>query len=123
LAIGTGYAVARRTAIYETNPRFILTRSARSMGPWFLCFVPILAAVGPISDFLHLPSRLPVVLALGTVLTMLTGQLAMGVLIGCRRFQLVAALNIGTALTRVLLGLALPKFFDVTDGSLLATLL
>ena len=123
LAIGTGYAVARRTAIHGWNPRFVLGGSARRMVPWFVCLVPVLIAVGPISEFLHLPSRLPAVIALGTVLTMLTGSLATGVLIGCRRFRLVAGLNIGSALTRVLLGAVLPKLFDATDAALLATLI
>ena len=123
LALGIGYAVARRTAIHELHPRLVLRGAARSMVPWFACLVPLLIAVGPTSDFLRLSSGLPVAIALGVVLTMLVGSLATGVLIGCRRFRLVAGLNMSSALTRVGLGAVLPRFFDATDAALVATLI
>jgi O-antigen/teichoic acid export membrane protein len=123
LGIATAYAVARRTAIHELNPRFILGRAARTMVPWFACVLPLLFASGPISDFLQLPSALPAAIAVGIVLLMLVGSLANGVLVGCRRFKLVAALNIGAAATRVLLGLSLPGIMDTTDAALVATLI
>jgi O-antigen/teichoic acid export membrane protein len=123
LGIATTYAVARRTAIHELDPRFILRGAARTMVPWFACLLPVLIAIGPISDFLQLPSALPTGLAVCTVLVMLVGSLANGILVGCRRFRLVAALNIGAAVTRVLLGLVLPGIFDATDAALVATLI
>ena len=84
LAIGTAYAVARRAAAHDVNPRHVLGSSARAMLPWYLLLLPLLAAVGLIASFLRLPSSLPVVLALASILTMLISSLATGVLIGCR---------------------------------------
>jgi O-antigen/teichoic acid export membrane protein len=123
LAIATAYAVARRTALTDLSARLVLARAAKSLVPWIACLLPVLIAVGPLTDFLHISSELPGVLALGTVLVMLVGSLATGVLIGRMRFKVVAAISIGSALVRVLLGIALPKLFDVTIAALLATLL
>src|SRR5438105_13485242 len=54
LAIGAGYAVARRAAITELPSRQVFVVAIRSTGPWFLVLVPLVALVKPIADFLHL---------------------------------------------------------------------
>jgi len=123
LAIATAYAVARRTALSDLSARLVLARAAKSLVPWIACMLPVLIAIGPLTDYLHISSELPGALALSTVVVMLVGSLATGVLIGRRQFKVVAAISIGSALIRVLLGIALPKLFDVTVAALLATLL
>jgi O-antigen/teichoic acid export membrane protein len=123
LAIAAGYAVARRAATTDLSPRDVLARTTRSLGPWFMCLVPLFIVVKPIADFLHLAGVGPVLMALGTVAAMLAGSLASGVLLGHSRFRLIAALTVGNALVRLLLGAVLPRVLDATDAALLATLI
>ena len=123
LALAAGYAVARRAAISDLSPRNVLVRATRSMGPWFVCLVPVLIALRPIADFLHLAGTAPVLMAVGTVAAMLAGSLASGVLLGHGHFRLIAALTLGNAIVRLLLGAALPRILEATDAALLATLI
>ncbi|TMB89107.1 MAG: hypothetical protein E6J45_10605 [Chloroflexi bacterium] len=123
LAIAAGYAVARRAATSELSPRDVLVRTTRSLGPWFLCLVPLFIVVKPIADFLHLAGVGPVLMAIGTVAAMLAGSLASGILLGHSRFRLIAALTVGNAFVRLLLGAVLPRILEATDAALLATLI
>jgi len=122
LAIGAGYAVARRAAITELPSRQVFVVAIRSTGPWFLVLVPLVALVKPIADFLHLSGVGPVLMAFATVAAMLAGSLASGVLLGRGRFRLIAGLTIGNALLRLLLGALLPLILPATEAALLATL-
>ena len=125
VATGNQYAVARMTASSDIPPAVLVVRGLRAVSPWLLPAGALLALAGPGSAFLRLRSVLPVVFGVLLFGAIVFGSAISGVLVGLRRFRVIAVLNVTTMVVRVGLGLLfLPGHDAVTYAlglSLIAT--
>ncbi|MGC2207430.1 MAG: hypothetical protein WA724_06180 [Candidatus Dormiibacterota bacterium] len=122
LATGLGYGVARVAAL-EPKPVGELVRMAfRAVLPWatLTLFLALLAV--PIAAFLHLSSPLPVLIVTALAAVSVAGAAVSGLLIGLRRFRVIAGLGISFAVLRVGLGLLIGRGGGAVDGSIVASL-
>ncbi len=123
LAIAAQFAVARISAVTVTPNGVILARTLRSYAPWLAMVVPVAALVPLASQFLHVGSDAPAALAVATLVATIVAAVPTGILLGRRRFKLVAILLIANALARLLMGALLPSILDPASAALVASLL
>ena len=122
VATGLGYGVAR-VAVLAPKPAGELVRMAfRAVLPWVLPTLILALLAVPIASFLHLSSPLPVLIVTLLAAFSVAGAAVSGLLIGLRRFRIIASLGIGFAVLRLVLGFVLGHGRGVVDGSILASL-
>ena len=122
LGIGTGYAVAHWASRSQRPLAALLPGALRSATPWMVLGVVLAGVSVPASDFLHLNS--PGLFLMADVLFVVTilGAAPGGLLIGARRFAILAGFSVFAAILRMALGATLTHGSPVA-GSMLASLL
>ncbi len=122
LATGLQYGVAR-VAVLEPKPAPELVRMAfRSVLPWVLPTLILALLAWPIASFLHLSSPLPVLIVTLLAAVSVAGAAIAGLLIGLRRFRVIASLGVGFALLRLGLGFLVGHGGAAVDGSVLVSI-
>lgn len=121
LATGLQYGVARATALTPMSSEQLMCMAFRAVLPWVLptCILAILAV--PIARFLHLSSPLPVLIVALLAAVSVASSAVSGLLIGLRRFRVIASLGVGFAVLRLALGLLLAHGHGSINGSLVAS--
>jgi len=122
LATGLGYGVARVAALAPKPVEELVPMAFRAVLPWVSLTVFLAVLAAPIAAFLHLSSPLPVLIVTALAAVSVAGAAVSGLLIGLRRFQVIASLGISFALLRVGLGLLIGRGGGAVDGSILASL-
>jgi O-antigen/teichoic acid export membrane protein len=121
LGIGTSYAVAHWASLSQRPLGALLPGALRSATPWMVVGGVLAVVSGPASDFLHLDGAglflMADVLFVVTILVAVPG----GLLIGARRFAIIAGLSVFAAVLRLALGATLTRGSPVA-GSMLASL-
>ena len=122
LGIGTGYAVAHWASRSQRPLAALLPGALRSAAPWMVLGVVLAVISVPASNFLHLNS--PGLFLMADVLFVVTilGAVPGGLLIGARRFAILAGFSVFAAILRLALGATLTHGSPVA-GSMLASLL
>lgn len=123
LATGLQYAIARVVALSRHQDRHLLGTAARAVAPWMVPALLLATFSLPISDFLHLSSPVPVLLVAVMAAATVAGAAATGILVGGRRFRVIAAIVLGSAIVRIALGLLLSHGRGAVAGSILASVL
>jgi O-antigen/teichoic acid export membrane protein len=123
LGTGVQYAVAGRVAQSRTTQRQQIALALRALLPWLLLSLALLALVPLATAYLRLRGELPAVLTVGLFMSSLATAIPMGILVGDRRFGLIAFANVAMVALRVALGAVLTRRTDPTSGALLASLL
>jgi O-antigen/teichoic acid export membrane protein len=123
LATGTQFTVARRATSRHVRPRRLLVEAFGTTAVWMVVPVLIMALAGPISRYLRLDSEVPVVLSgLGCAVVLLSAVPG-GLLIGLRRFGLIATAGVGTIALRLVAGAVLARGPNALNGALIASTL
>jgi hypothetical protein len=121
LATGLQYGVAR-VAVLAPKPAPDLVRMAfRSVLPWVLPTLILALLAWPIAGFLHLSSPLPVLVVILLAAVSVAGAAVAGLLIGLRRFRVIAGLGVGFAVLRLGLGFLVGHGGAAVDGSVLVS--
>ncbi len=122
LGIGTSYAVAQWASHSRRPVASLLPAAVRSTAPWLALGVILALVCVPASDFLHLSS--PGLFLMADLLFVVTilGAAPGGLLIGVRRFSILASFSVLAAIVRMTLGATLTHGSPVA-GSMLASLL
>jgi O-antigen/teichoic acid export membrane protein len=122
VASGVQYAMARRAATWDGPPRALLSASMRLMWPWLICVLAACASVNQLAAYLGVATA-PALLVIALFVAVLAAALPGGVLIGRRRFVLIAGLSLVGVAIRLAGGALLTRRMDATTGALLASLL
>jgi hypothetical protein len=123
LATGLQYGVAR-AAVLAPKPTAELARQAfLSVLPWVCATFGLAALALPIAGFLDLSSPLPVLIVTLLAMVTVTSAAVTGLLIGLRRFRIMAALAVGAAALRFGLGFLVGHGVAAVNGSVLASVL
>jgi len=120
VASGVQYAMARRAATWDGAPRALLRTSLPLMWPWMLCVVAACASVRQLAAYLGVDTA-PALLVIALFVAVLAAALPGGVLIGRRRFGLIAGLSLVGVAIRLCGGALLTRRMDATAGALLAS--
>ena len=123
LVTGVQYGVARATVLAPKPARESVRMAFRAVLPWALPTVILGLLAVPIASFLKLSSPLPVLIVTLLSATCVAGAALTGLLIGLRRFRVIAGVVIGSALLRLGLGFLVGHGRDVVTGSILASTL
>ncbi len=122
VASGIQYAVARG-AVHDQSSTAVLRRGVRATAPWLALAAVALPGAPAFAAYLNLGSVAPVLLTDALFAVIVVGAVPAGVLIGRRRFGVVAAGNLAGAAVRLLVGAVLPRVEGAVDGALVASLL
>jgi len=122
IASGVQYAMARRAATWDGAPRHLIAASVRLMWPWAVCVLAACASVRQLAGYLGV-STTPTLLVIALFVAVLAAALPGGVLIGRRRFGLIAGLSLVGVAVRLAGGALLTRSMDATTGALLASFL
>ncbi len=122
LANGTMYATARLAARSAVSAPQLFMRSLRACIPYLSLSVGLAIASAPVASFLHLRSPAPVGLAAVLVAAIVVGAASNGILIGRRRFRVLAAVTIASAVLRLGGALPLAHLAGPLLGSLVASI-
>ncbi len=123
VATGLQYGVAR-VAAPTPGPTPQLVRMAfRAVLPWVLPTGILAGLAWPIAGFLHLSSPLPVLIVSLLAAVSVAGAAVAGLLIGLRRFRVIAALGVGFAVLRLGLGFLVGHGDSAVDRSVLVSLI
>jgi len=122
LAAGLEYGVARVAALAPKPAGELVPMAFRAVLPWVLPTLLLALLAVPIAGFLHLSSPLPVLLVTLLAALSVAGAAVSGLLIGLRRFRVLASLGIGFAVLRLALGFLLGRGGGAVDGSMVASL-
>ena len=123
LATGLQYGVARVAALAPKPAREMVRPAFRSVLPWVLPTLILALLAVPISRFLHLSSPLPVLIVTVLAASSVAAAAVGGLLIGLRRFRVIASLGIAFATLRLVLGFVLGRGGGAVDGSIVASLI
>jgi O-antigen/teichoic acid export membrane protein len=123
LTTATTFAVARMVVTSHLAPRPALRRSVRALAPWLALSVALMALAGPIDAYLHLGGPQLVVYAVLFGAAGVASGSPLGVLLGMRRFGLMALLTIFMPVARVAALEVLRLVLSVETAALLASLL
>ena len=122
LATGLQYGVARVAALEPKPARNLVRMAFRTVLPWVLPTLVLALLAAPIAGFLHLSSPLPLLIVTLLAAVSVAGASVSGLLIGLRRFRVIACLGIGFAVVRLALGFILGRGEGAVDGSILASI-
>ncbi|HVD04247.1 MAG TPA: hypothetical protein VNF75_08985 [Candidatus Dormibacteraeota bacterium] len=123
LATGLGFGVARAAALAPKSPQHLVQMAFRAVLPWVLPTLILAVLAVPIARFLHLSSPIPVLIVTLLAAVSVGGAAVSGLLIGLRRFRVIASLMIGSAILRLGLGFLLGRGGGAVDGSILASII
>jgi O-antigen/teichoic acid export membrane protein len=104
VATGFQYGIARQAAVSSRAAREMVGPALRSVLPWALLALLLALLSWPLAGFLRLPSVAPVLLIAGVAVVSVFGAAVSGLLVGFRRFRVIAGLGVGAALLRLGLG-------------------
>ncbi len=122
LATGLQFAVARAAALAPKPAREMVGPALRAVLPWVLPTLILAFSAAPLARFLHLSSPLPVLIVTILAASSVAAAAVGGLLIGLRRFRVIAALGIAFAVLRLVLGSVLGRGGGAVDGSIVASL-
>ncbi|MGA7088150.1 MAG: hypothetical protein WB116_07750 [Candidatus Dormiibacterota bacterium] len=122
LATGLQYGVARVAALAPGPAREMVRPAFRAVLPWVLATLILALLAVPIARFLHLSSPVPVLIVTVLAASSVAAAAVGGLLIGLRRFRVIASLGIAFAALRLVLGFALGRGGGAVDGSIVASL-
>ncbi len=120
-ASGVQYGIARMASISSRPPRTMLAPAFRVVLPWLACTVLLTVLAWPLGDFLRLSSPLLAVAAAAVASVGVAGAAVGGLLVGFRRFNVVAILAVGPAALRLAFGVLAGKGSTVVVTSLAAS--
>jgi len=120
VASGVQYAMARRAATWDGPPRALLAASLGLMWPWLAVVVALFASVPALSAYLGVPDA-ATVLVVTQFVALLAAAMPGGVLIGRRRFALIAGLSVIGVALRLCGGALLARVMDATTAALVAS--
>lgn len=115
------FTVARMVVAANAEPRQALRRSVRAVFPWLALAAALLSFAQPLAAYLRLGSSALVVFAVLFGAASLSSGAPLGVLLGMRRYGLMAAILLVTPVTRVLALEILKNFQPFTDAALVAS--
>ena len=121
LATGLQYGVARAAALTPVAAPELVTMAFRAVLPWVLPTLILAVLAWPISGFLHLSSPLPVLIVTVLAAVSVAGAAISGLLIGRRRFRVIAGLMVGFGVLRLGLGFLVGHGEAAVDGSVLVS--
>jgi O-antigen/teichoic acid export membrane protein len=121
LGIGTSYAVAHWASLSQRPLGALLPGALRSTTPWMAVGGVLALVSGPASDFLHLDGAGLFLMADALFVVTILVAVPGGLLIGARRFAIIAGLSVFAAVLRLALGATLARGSPVA-GSMLASL-
>ncbi|MHB1894776.1 MAG: lipopolysaccharide biosynthesis protein [Candidatus Dormibacteria bacterium] len=121
LATGLQYGVARVAALTPRPAPELVRMAFRAVLPWVLPTLILAVLAWPIAGFLHLSSPLPVLIVTLLAAVMVAGAAVSGLLVGLRRFRVIAGLGVGFAVLRLGLGFLVGHGGAAVDGSILAS--
>lgn len=104
LATGFQFGIARHAAVSSKPAWQLLWPSLRSVLPWAGGALVLVVLSWPLAGFLRLHSILPVLLVAALAASGILGAAVSGLLVGLRRFRVIAALGVGAAVLRLALG-------------------
>lgn len=121
LATGLQYGVARAAALTPVAAPELVKMAFRAVLPWVLPTLILAVLAWPISGFLHLSSPLPVLIVTLLAAVSVAGAAISGLLIGLRRFRVIASLMVGFGVLRLGLGFLIGHGGAAVDGSVLVS--
>ncbi|MHB8393883.1 MAG: hypothetical protein ACYDC5_05155 [Candidatus Dormibacteria bacterium] len=121
LATGLQYGVARVAALNPQPAPDLLRMAFRAVLPWVAPTLILALLAWPIAGFLRLSSPLPVLIVNLLAAVSVAGAAVAGLLIGLRRFRVIAGLGVGFAVLRLGLGFFVGHGEAAVDGSILAS--
>ena len=121
LATGLQYGVARVAALTPGPAPELVRVAFRSVLPWVLPTLVLALLALPIAGFLHLSSPLPVLIVTVLGAVSVAGSAVSGLLVGLRRFRVIAGLGVGFAVLRLGLGLLIGHGAPAVEGSVLVS--
>ncbi|MDA8399416.1 MAG: hypothetical protein M0008_05125, partial [Actinomycetota bacterium] len=121
LATGLQYGVARVAALTAGPAPELVRMAFRSVLPWVLPTLILALLAVPIAGFLHLASPLPVLIVTVLAAVSVAGAAVSGLLVGLRRFRVIAGLGVGFAVLRLGLGYLVGHGGAAVDGSVLVS--
>ena len=123
LATGFQYSVARITALDSRPGHELLGTALRVVLPWALLVLLLAVLAWPMSAFLRIASPVAFVLIAALAAVGILGSAVSGLLVGLRRFRVIAGLVVGSALLRVILGLKFGHGPAAITGSVVASVI
>ena len=124
LMTATTFAVARMVVASNADPRRALRGSVRAVIPWLVLSAVLLVFAQPLAAYLHLSGPELVVFAVLFGATSICGGAPVGVLLGMRRYGLVAALMLTVPAARLLaFEVLLSLRLSVATATLIASVL
>lgn len=123
LMTATTFAVARMVVATDIGPRAALRRSVRALVPWLALTLALLALAQPLAAYLHLGGPGLVIYALLFGAAGIAAGSPLGVLLGKRRYGLIALVTVAMPVSRVVALEGLQLALPVTDAALLSSLL
>ncbi len=121
IATGFQFGIARHAAVSSQGPAHLLGPAFRSVLPWAAVAMLLAVLSWPLSGFLRLHSLVPVLLVAALATVSVLGAAVSGLLVGFRRFKVIAALGVGTAVLRLGLGFLVGHGSGTVALSLLAS--
>ena len=121
LATGLQYGVARVAALTPGPAPELVRMAFRAVLPWVLPTLILALLAWPISGFLHLSSPLPVLIVTLLAAVSVAGAAVSGLLVGLRRFQVIAGLMVGFGALRLGLGFLVGHGGAAVDGSVVVS--
>ncbi|HUY24860.1 MAG TPA: hypothetical protein VMV09_06105, partial [Candidatus Saccharimonadales bacterium] len=115
------YGVARVAALNPQPAPALLRMAFRAVLPWVAPTLILALLAWPIAGFLRLSSPLPVLIVTLLAAVMVAGAAVSGLLIGLRRFRVIAGLGVAFAVLRLGLGFFVGHGGAAVDGSILAS--
>ena len=121
LSTGLQYGVARVAALNPWPAPELVRMAFRSVLPWVLPTLILALLAWPIAGFLHLSSPLPVLIVTVLAAVSVAGAAVSGLLVGLRRFRVIAGLSVGFGALRLGLGFLVGHGGAAVDGSVLVS--
>lgn len=123
LAAGINYTVARSVVSRPGAPRQLLVRTRGALWPGAIAIGVLLAGAIPLQAFLHASSIVTVLIAIALFSTIVLSAGPGGILLGLRRFGVIASFQAGSAALRLILGSILTRGPGAAAGALVASLI
>ena len=115
------FTVARMVVAANPEPRRALRRSVRAVIPWLALAAALLSFAQPLAAYLRLESSALVAVAVLFGAASLSSGAPLGVLLGMRRYGLMAAILLVMPVTRVVAFELLSNIQPVTDAALVGS--
>ncbi len=123
IAVGAQYAIADRAARFSARPTALLKGALLAVWPWAMLTAMMICVAVPLASYLRLDSPVPLILSFLLFAVVVVNSSVGGILIGHRRFQVLATLMVSAAAIRLALGPLLARGPRAATGALLASVI